>query len=246
MNWDSKLYNDSQNFVAEYGKGLLEFVPAKTNKILDLGCGTGTLTKQLAERCNYVLGIDSSDTMIQEAKRSYPYLDFETVNALEILYECEWDIIFSNAVFHWINNHNLLLQKIYKALKQNGRLICEFGAYGNISTIENGFGYALQEIGVKYESKFNFPTVNNFEHLLKENGFLIEQIYCYDRPTPLKDGTQGLYNWAIQFFQSELGQLTAEQQHKVLSSMSSRIKSQLWNGTCWVADYKRLRAIATK
>lgn len=246
MNWDSKLYNDSQNFVAEYGKGLLEFVPAKTNKILDLGCGTGTLTKQLAERCNYVLGIDSSDTMIQEAKRSYPYLDFETVNVLEILYECEWDIIFSNAVFHWINNHNLLLQKIYKALKQNGRLICEFGAYGNISTIENSFGYALQEIGVKYESKFNFPTVNNFEHLLKENGFLIEQIYCYDRPTPLKDGTQGLYNWAIQFFQSELGQLTAEQQHKVLSSMSSRIKSQLWNGTCWVADYKRLRAIATK
>ncbi len=246
MNWDSKLYNDSQNFVAEYGKGLLEFVPAKTNKILDLGCGTGTLTKQLAERCNYVLGIDSSDTMIQEAKRSYPYLDFETANALEILYECEWDIIFSNAVFHWINNHNLLLQKIHKALKQNGRLICEFGAYGNISTIENGFGYALQEIGVKYVSKFNFPTVNNFEHLLKENGFLIEQIYCYDRPTPLKDGNQGLYNWAIQFFQSELGQLSAEQQHKVLSSMSSRIKSQLWNGTCWVADYKRLRAIATK
>ena len=48
MKWDSKLYNDSQSFVAEYGKDLLEFIPTKANKILDLGCGTGTLTKRLA------------------------------------------------------------------------------------------------------------------------------------------------------------------------------------------------------
>ena len=58
-----------------------------------------------------------------------------------------------------------------------------------------------------------------------KNGFLIEQIYSYDRPTPLKDGDQGLYNWAIQFFQSELGQFTPEQQYNVLSTMSSKIKS---------------------
>ena len=246
MKWDSKLYNNSQNFVSEYGKSLLEFVPAGTDKILDLGCGTGTLTNQLADRCNYVLGIDSSDTMIHEAKNCFPHLDFATVDALEIDYTCEWDIIFSNAVFHWIDNHNLLLQKIYKALKPSGKLICEFGAHVNISTIENGFRYALQEMGIQYVSKFNFPTVSSFEQLLAKNGFLIEQIYSYDRPTPLKDGDQGLYNWAIQFFQSELGQFTPEQQYNVLSTMSSKIKSSLWNGTCWVADYKRLRVIAAK
>lgn len=246
MKWDSKLYNNSQNFVAEYGKGLLEFVPAKTDKILDLGCGTGTLTSQLAERCNYVLGIDSSDSMIEEARKSYPNIEFSTVDALKISYECEWDIIFSNAVFHWINDHNLLLQKIFKALKPNGKLICEFGAYGNISVIENGFKNALQKIGITYTSKFNFPTVNDFEHILTENGFMIEQIYSYDRPTPLKDGEQGLYNWAIQFFQSELGQISAEQKDSVLTAMSNEVKNILWNGTCWVADYKRLRVIATK
>ena len=42
MKWNSKLYNNNHDFVAEYGKGLLEFVPEdKTQKILDLGCGTG-------------------------------------------------------------------------------------------------------------------------------------------------------------------------------------------------------------
>ena len=91
-------------------------------------------------------------------------------------------------------------KKIHRALKPKGKLICEFGAHGNISIIENGFRRALQEIGVDYRSKFNFPTVEDFEDLLHQNGFVIEQIYDYDRPTPLKDGAQGLHHWAIQFF----------------------------------------------
>lgn len=246
MEWNSALYNDSQAFVAEYGKGLLEFVPAGTNKILDLGCGTGTLTRELAKQCNYVLGIDSSETMIQEAKNSYPNLDFAVADALAIAYKCEWDIVFSNAVFHWISNHDLLLQKIYQALKPNGKLICEFGAYGNIAAIENGFKYALQAIGVQYVSKFNFPTADDFAHLLTENGFVIEQIDAYARPTPLKNGEQGLNDWAAQFFQSDLASLSAAQQRQVLAAMSSGLKSELWHGTCWVADYQRLRAVATK
>lgn len=246
MKWDSKLYNDNQNFVAEYGKDLLEFIPTKANKILDLGCGTGTLTKRLAERCDYVLGIDSSAAMIKAAIKSYPNLDFAIVDALEISYDSEWDVVFSNAVFHWINNHNLLLQKIYNALKPNGKLICEFGAYGNISIIENGFSCALQKSGVQYMSKFNFPTVNDFAYLLIKNGFMVDKIYDYDRPTPLKDGDKGLYKWAIQFFQSELEKLPLEQQNRVLDTMESITKNKIWNGTCWVADYKRLRVIATK
>ncbi|MDY4173518.1 MAG: class I SAM-dependent methyltransferase [Evtepia sp.] len=246
MEWDAKLYNDSQNFVAEYGKDLLEFVPAGTNKILDLGCGTGTLTRQLAERCHDVLGMDASDAMIQTAQKSYPQLKFAVADALELSDAQEWDIIFSNAVFHWISDHNLLLQKIHRALKPKGKLICEFGAHGNISIIENGFHCALQEIGMEYRSKFNFPTVEDFEDLLHQNGFVIEQIYDYDRPTPLKDGDQGLYHWAIQFFQSDLEKLSPEQKDIVLDGMKHKLRSKLWNGTCWVADYRRLRVVAAR
>ena len=103
MKWDSKLYDNKHSFVAEYGKGLLEFVPVdKKQRILDLGCGTGVLTEQLLKYGGYVLGVDGSEDMVAKAKQNYPHIDFEVNDALKLAYSNEWDIVFSNAVFHWI------------------------------------------------------------------------------------------------------------------------------------------------
>ncbi len=50
MEWNSSLYDKKHDFVAGYGKGLLEFVPDNNEQtILDLGCGIGTLTVQLTD-----------------------------------------------------------------------------------------------------------------------------------------------------------------------------------------------------
>ncbi len=192
MRWDPGLYDHKHRFVAEYGKGLLEYVPADAaQRILDLGCGTGTLTAELAVRCGYVLGIDASAEMVAQAKERYPALPFQVMDALELPYEHEWDIVFSNAVFHWIADHDLLLHKIGRALKPSGRLVCEFGAYGNIAAIEQGFRAAMQELGHAYRSRFHFPTAEDFGALLTKNGFSIEEIFDFERPTPLPDGKLG-------------------------------------------------------
>lgn len=245
MKWDSGLYDDKHGFVAEYGKGLLEFVPVdKSNKILDIGCGTGTLTHELAKQCQYVLGIDGSPQMIETATKQYPDLDFQVINALALPYKQEWDVIFSNAVFHWISDHDGLLGQISKSLKPSGLLICEFGAYGNIHLIEQGFSEVLEEKGYSYQSKFNFPTVDAFSELLTKNNFSIQTIYDFDRPTPLQDGEHGLYNWTSQFFQGELSRFTEAEQEEILRSLEQKVRSQLWNGEHWSADYRRLRAIA--
>ncbi|MBS7576272.1 MULTISPECIES: class I SAM-dependent methyltransferase [unclassified Enterococcus] len=245
MKWNSKLYDSKHDFVSEYGKGLLEFIPNdKNQKILDLGCGTGTLTNEIASYCQYVLGVDGSKEMIEQAKITYPELEFEVGNALKMSYESQWDIVFSNAVFHWIFDHNLLLANIKSSLRGSGQLICEFGGHGNIGTIETGFKNVLNSMGYDYISKFNFSTTEKFEALLEKNGFTIDELFIYERPTILKDGEKGLSNWAKQFFASDLANFNKAEQEKILLELEKQVKNMLWDGSNWVADYKRLRAIA--
>lgn len=194
--WNAILYDNKHNFVAEYGKGLLEFVPKNKNQsVLDLGCGTGTLTAQLANLAGIIIGVDSSKNMIEKAQNEYSDIKFMVCDALALPFENQFDVVFSNAVFHWIADHNVLLNNVYKVLKPEGLLVCEFGADGNIATIENAFMEVCRNSGYDYKPKFNFPTSECFADLLENNGFVIDKIYDCDRPTPLKDNERGLSNW---------------------------------------------------
>ena len=245
MEWNSTLYDASHDFVAEYGKGLLEFVPKNDGQtILDLGCGTGTLTVQLADVCHKVVGVDSSQSMIKKAKKQFSNIEFKVCDALTLPFENEFDVVFSNAVFHWISDHDTLLKSIHKVLKPQGLLVCEFGAKGNIAVIEHAFIEACNAFGYDYEPKFNFPAAEDFGRLLESNGFVIEKIYDYDRPTVLKDGRQGLVNWMKQFYASELMEMPGNVQTTVFERVGELTRGTLWNGEAWVADYRRLRVIA--
>ena len=245
MEWNATLYDKKHDFVAEYGKGLLEFVPHnRKQSILDLGCGTGALTVRLAELADKIVGVDSSQSMIDKAKEQFSDIEFKVCDALALPFKNEFDIVFSNAVFHWISDHNALLKNIYKVLKPQGLLVCEFGASGNIATIEKAFVTACNSLGYGYESKFNFSTVEGFSKLLKNNEFIIDRIYDYDRPTVLKDKEQGLVNWMKQFFASELTVMPEHVQAMAFEKVQELTRDTLWNGTEWVADYRRLRVIA--
>lgn len=245
MKWDSSLYDSKHDFVAEYGKGLLEFIPRNNRQtILDLGCGTGTLTVQLSGLCEKVIGVDASQDMIDKAKEQFGNIEFRVCDALALPFEKEFDAVFSNAVFHWINNHDLLLKNIRRALKPQGILVCEFGARGNIAVIENAFKTACTSMGYDYRPKFNFPSAKAFGRLLEKHGFVADQVYDYDRPTPLKDHENGLANWMEQFFDSELDAMPDHVKTMVVKKVEDLTREALWNGNAWIADYRRLRAIA--
>lgn len=245
MKWDSNLYDSSHGYVSEYGKALIGYLPEDTSiSLLDLGCGTGTLTAELAKRYRRVVGVDSSADMIAKARANYPNLELSVCDALELPYESEFDAVFSNAVFHWINDHRRLLGSIRRALKPGGMLVCEFGADGNIAVIESAFSAALREIGIEYRSKYNFPTAERFGSLLNDCGFEITALEAFERPTPLKGGSTGLRRWAIQFYASELAELSESEREQVLSGLERRAAPKLLRGGEWIADYRRLRAAA--
>lgn len=245
MRWDAQLYDNKHDFVAEYGKGLLEFIPNNPKQtILDLGCGTGKLTAQLMDLGGKVIGVDSSQSMIDTATVLYDGIRFIVCDALNLPFKDEFDLVFSNAVFHWIHDHNVLAQNIYKVLKSEGMLICEFGASGNIATIEDAFSEQCAKYGYSYSNKFNFPKTESFRKLLEKHGFYVDRIYDFDRPTPLKDGDKGLENWIRQFYASELEFVPDVIQKEIIRNVEDIVRDELWNGETWIADYRRLRVIA--
>lgn len=245
MEWNASLYEKHHGFVAEYGKGLLEFVtPDPRQAILDLGCGTGTLTHELAGRAGRVVGIDASPEMVATARRSFPNIEFLVADALELPFENQFEVVFSNAVLHWLRDHERLLKNIRRALKPGGRLVCEFGARGNVAAIEDAFARACEEQGLRYESRFNFPAPDAFAQLLKANQFSPDLMVAYHRPTVLHEGEQGLRCWMRQFFAGHLQPLSAEQQEYLLGRAEALARPRLWDGNAWVADYRRLRAVA--
>lgn len=248
MQWNSTLYDQKHDFVAKYGEGLLTFLPENpAQAILDLGCGTGTLTAQLAARGSRVIGVDSARPMVERARAQYPELTFEVCDALALPFEGEFDVVFSNAVFHWIADHDTLLENVKKALKPGGQLICEFGGAGNIAVVEQAFNRACEEMGLAVRApRFNFPTPEEFSARLAHHGLTPVNVYDYDRPTPLKDGEQGLANWMRQFFAGQLEALPEQTGQALLARAEELARPELWDGDHWIADYRRLRAVAQK
>src|SRR5262249_25699793 len=101
--WDTGLYDDKHSFVWRYGASLIDLlVPRAGERVLDLGCGTGHLTARIAEAGSEVVGVDSSPEMIAEARRLFPGIRFQIVDARDFTFSEPFDAVFSNAVLHWV------------------------------------------------------------------------------------------------------------------------------------------------
>ena len=178
--------------------------------------------------------------------RGYPSITFLVCDALALPLEARFAVVFSNALFHWIADHDALLKQVRRVPKPGGLLICEFGARDNIATIEGAFAKACRAAGRNYAPRFNFPTSEPFADLLAANGFAVDGARDFDRQTPLADGEKGLANWMRQFFASDLGPMSEETRREIVGRVEDSTRDALWNGSEWVADYRRLRAVAHK
>ena len=82
MNWAVATYDSAFGYVSAHGAPLIDLLdPQPAEKIIDLGCGTGTLTTEIASRGADVLGIDGSREMIAQAASLNPELSFAVGDA---------------------------------------------------------------------------------------------------------------------------------------------------------------------
>jgi trans-aconitate 2-methyltransferase len=106
--------------------------PVPDMHVVDLGCGTGKLTRVLHNtlQAPHTTGIDRSERMLHAAMSNgaTPGLRFELGEIEAFVAEAEYDLIFSNAAFQWVGNHEELISRLFSALKPGGQLAFQLSA----------------------------------------------------------------------------------------------------------------------
>jgi len=248
--WNPSLYDSKHAFVWERGADLLSLLqPSKGEAILDLGCGTGHLTSQIAAFGAYVVGIDSSEQMVQQAQENYPALSFVLADARDFDLNHPFDAIFSNAALHWVNEPQQVLGRVWNALKPRGRFVAEFGGKGNVQKLLEGFYRALATIegaSVAHSNPWYFPSIAEYSALLEKQGFDVTFACLFERATALDDGERGLRNWIRMFGNAFCSGLSAGEQDEFIRESENFLRPVLFHDGSWFADYRRLRVIARK
>ncbi|HEV2063365.1 MAG TPA: methyltransferase domain-containing protein [Thermoanaerobaculia bacterium] len=124
--WDPEQYG---RFAAERTQPFLDLLallhPIPSGRAVDLGCGTGELTRALHERLGAAetLGIDSSAAMLARAKTFARHgLRFEAGDLAAFAPERAFDVVFSNAALHWVPDHPRLLERLAAAVAPAGQI----------------------------------------------------------------------------------------------------------------------------
>lgn len=249
ITWDAKGYTAGFSFVHQYGEGVMELIEAAPGShVVDLGCGNGALSEKLAARGYRVTAIDASPDMLERARALHPDLPFVQADATDFTLDEPADVIFSNAVFHWIDGEKqpLLAQSIARNLKTGGQLICEFGGYGCAERVHSALERAFAARGLAYPRVFYFPTIAQYAPILESAGLRVTWAALFDRPTP-QQGENGLENWIRMFVKTPFEGVPADVQDAIIAEAVSSLRGELQqaDGT-WIVDYVRIRIKAVK
>lgn len=250
VTWDAKLYDEKHAFVWEKAKGVVELLAAKPGeRILDIGCGTGHLTAEIAATGAIVTGMDRSPEMIAEAKAKHPKLEFEVRDARELSFDRQFDAVFSNAALHWILEPEKVIRGIAKALRPGGRFVAEFGGKGNIERFMAAIARAFAEFGTSSYRDANpwyYPSIAEYAGLLEKHGLQVREASLFARPTRLEDGEKGVETWLHMFAESFLSPVPAERREQFAREVEKYARPELFKNGSWELDYRRLRIAAFK
>jgi trans-aconitate methyltransferase len=243
--WDPVSYARNARFVSDLGSPVLELLaPQPGERILDLGCGDGALTKKLVDLQCEVVAVDSSAPQIEAARARG--LDARVMNAEALPFREEFDAVFSNAVLHWVKRADTMIAAVYRSLKPGGRFVAECGGHGCVQKIRTALVQALDRRNIDGEARvpWYFPTPDDYATRLARAGFRVDSIALIPRPTPLPGDVA---DWLETFAQGFLEGLDGVARAEYLEEVRSVLEPQLRDGSgTWVADYVRLRFAATK
>jgi trans-aconitate methyltransferase len=247
--WNAQAYDSSFGYVSAHGAPLIELLdPQPGERILDLGCGTGVLTAEIATRGTSVLGIDGSATMIDVAAAQYPWLTFAVGDGANFTVTEPYDAVFSNAALHWMGRDpDAVIHCVRDALGPGGRFVAELGGAGNCAALTSAMLTAWREYGLpEPELPWYFPTPAEYASRLELAGFTVRLLEYFDRPTPLDECPNGAADWVRMFAGSLLDLVPPATVEPLLRRVNELAAPALRRESVWMADYVRLRFAAVR
>jgi len=190
MTWDPKKYNEFKEERSKPFDDLTSHIIDKPNlKVIDLGCGTGELTKKLHQKLThpFVLGIDNSAEMLAKAP-TLENLEFKEKPILkQVNDETKWDLIFSNAALQWIDNHYELFPKIISRINAGGQLAVQMPQQNENILNKILFQLVQEQPFASYLKNWTRPspvlTLDEYAKILFENGG--KDLVLYEKVYPL-------------------------------------------------------------
>ncbi|MFT4945598.1 MAG: trans-aconitate methyltransferase [Halovenus sp.] len=245
--WNPDSYDGAHSFVFEYGQDVVDLLePEAGEQILDLGCGTGHLSAEIAESGADVVGLDAAAEMVETARERYPDCVFVHADARMFPFEDSFDAVFSNAALHWIQDQERVLGGVSDALIPGGRFVAELGGRGNVAAIVDAVRAVAADRGYEVTNPWYFPTIGEYATRLESHGLETQHAVLFDRPTELENGPDGLADWLGMFGDTLLAPIPAPERPAVVSAVTDRLREDLYRNGTWVADYRRLRVVAVK
>jgi trans-aconitate methyltransferase len=216
--------------------------PHSGEVILDLGCGDGALTAEIARYGAHVIGVDRSIEMVAAChRRGVPAV---AADGHRLCFARVFDAVFSNAAMHWMKDLGTVIAAIAAMLRKDGRFVGEMGGAGNIASVSGALRETLPSFGLDFRDidPWVFPEPGYLRRLLRGSGFRVDSISLIARPTRVDEGVR---RWLEVFAAGILDHVEDNERNDFLDQLWMRLdpdgsKTQ----QPWVADYVRLRFAA--
>jgi trans-aconitate methyltransferase len=174
--------------------------------VLDVGCGDGKVTALIASRLpnGRVIGVDNSEEMVDLAKQRFgkdqhPNLTFHVMDAQQLDFADEFDVVFSNAALHWVQDHLSVLGGVKKALRKNGSLLFQMGGRGNGEEVSKTFNDLLTSsrwntFFKNFSSSYRFCDPEEYREWLREVKLTEKRVELIPKDMRHK-GVEGFAGW---------------------------------------------------
>jgi trans-aconitate 2-methyltransferase len=184
--WDAEVYDRVADPQFEWAQEVIARLELRGDEdVLDAGCGSGRVTGLLLARLpqGHLVGIDGSASMVAMAREALgDRAEIREGDLADLDLHVEFDLVYSNAVFHWVPDHENLFRRLFTALRPDGRLVAQCGGHGNVASLvkviaEVGAQPHYAEHFANMSSSLNFATAEETESRLLAAGF--EDVSCW-------------------------------------------------------------------